>query len=344
MMTRILFALPCVLLLAAGCAPQSTDSLTFKRGVQILGAGSPRSAIPLFTQVIGSIPDGPEPHAMLALAFALDFQPEQAYIQARVADGKRKKDDRPGWECVAMGIADLSRHQPQEAERHFARILRTAPATAGIRHSAAQWMVLTLLLKADTGKALELLAQESSGEARPCSSTAPLLWSVLVSGHEGNKDLAAKALKAVADNLAGAGKQTQGTKDLSACSEAELREVGARAVRENQLARARDVFAAMRTRNPTSGEAILWSALVSAAMGDWHEARRGLDAACQVGPRASQSLANHLTGVAAAFENDPRKMIGHILTGQRLSATNQGSIAKPAIATSEKVWLSDKLH
>ena len=312
--------------------------------MQILGAGSPRSAIPLFSQVIGSIPDGPEPHAMLALAYALDLQPEQAYSQARVAAGKREKEDRPGWECIAMGIADLTRHQPQEAETHFGRILNSAPKGTGIRNSAAQWMVLTFLLKGDAAKAMESLAQDSSAEARNGSSTAPLLWSVLVSAHEGSQDVAAKALKAVADKVAGSRRQAEGDTDLSACGEVELREAGIRAVRENQLVRAREVFATVRARNPSSGEGILWSGLVAAALGDWRQARTDLDAACQSGPRASQGLANHLTSVAAALEKDPRKMIGHILIGQRLLATNQASIAKPTVAIPEKIWLSDKLQ
>ena len=346
MNTRTLVLVSVILLLAAGCTrPSTTSSLTFERGVQVLGAGSPRCAIPLFSQVIGSIPDGPEPHAMLAMAYALDLQPDPALKQANVARQKRKPAENPGWECVAAGIAALTQHRPAEAQKNFGQILTTAQRGSGIRNAAGLWMTLTLLLMGDSREAMALLEQESATDASAGRPVTPLLWSVMIYGHEGNTADAAKSLAALAQEVTvSRGAEAIQITDLSACTDLELRECGIVGVRQGRLKQAREMFAALHERTPGPGDVRVWLALVSAAQGDWRQAQDDLRVACQSGPRPSQSLANHLAGVAATFERNPQKMIGHILTGQRLAIFAPDVMPRPTEAQAEKVWASDNLN
>jgi len=79
LLALILAAGLCVL---GGCQQAIPPSdLTLSRGSQLLAAGSPKSAIPLLSQTVISTPDGPEPMAMLSLAYALDLQPERAIAE-----------------------------------------------------------------------------------------------------------------------------------------------------------------------------------------------------------------------------------------------------------------------
>ena len=89
---------------------------------------------------------------------------------------------------------------------------------------------------------------------------------------------------------------------------------------------------------------MIWMALTSAAQGNWRQAQDVLRDACQSGSRPSRSLANHLAGLASAFEGNPQEMIGHILTGQRLAFTAPDVMPRPTEAQEEKVWVSDQLN
>ena len=99
-----------------GCQQQQASppppGFAFDRGERFLAAGSPKSAIPFLTQTVTSTPDGPEPMALLSLAYALDLQPERAILQARKV---RRPPGNHGWEFVAVGIAKMTQHLPDEA-------------------------------------------------------------------------------------------------------------------------------------------------------------------------------------------------------------------------------------
>ena len=346
MTPRVLIFAAVILLLAAGCTrPSTTSSLAFERGVQVLGAGSPRCAIPLFSQVIGSIPDGPEPHAMLAMAYALDLQPDPALRQADVARKKRKPGEDPGWECVATGIAALSQRRSAAAEQSFSQILAAAPKGSGIRNAAGLWMTLALLVKGESRQAMEFMERESAPDTPEGRSVTPLLWSVLICGQQGNTGDAAKSLAALARKVTvSRGAEGVQAGDLSACSDQELRERGIVGLRQGRLDQATEMFAALHERSPGSGDALIWMALASAAQGNWRQAQDVLRDACQSGSRPSRSLANHLAGLASAFEGNPQEMIGHILTGQRLAFTAPDVMPRPTEAQAEKVWVSDQLN
>ena len=346
MIPRAVILAALILLLAAGCTqPKTTSSLAFERGVQVLGAGSPRSAIPLFSQVIGSIPDGPEPHAMLAMAFALDLQPEPALRQADVARKKRKPGEDPGWECIATGVAALSQRQPAVAERSFGQVLATAPKGSGIRNAAGLWMTLTLLMKSDSRQAVNFLERESASDMPGGRSVTSLLWSVLICGQQGNTGDAARSLADLARKVtvSGGAEGGQGG-DLSACSDQELHERGIAGLREGRLTQAVEIFAALHERSPASGDALIWTALASAAQGRWRQTQDALRNACQSGSRSSRSLANHLAGVASALEGNPHEMIGHILAGQRMASVAPEAMPRPTEAQAERVWVSDQLN
>src|SRR5882724_9366299 len=104
--------------LLGGCQSTSKPALvggdmTFQRGAQLLASGSPKSAIPFLTQTIASQPDGPEPLALLSLAYALDLQDQRAIMEAALVH--RPDGSAPGWEFVAVGIAQMDMHQPNRA-------------------------------------------------------------------------------------------------------------------------------------------------------------------------------------------------------------------------------------
>lgn len=121
----------------AGCQLPPTD-MTLQRGSQLLAAGSPKSAIPFLGQTVASVPDGPEPVALLALAYALDMQADRAIAESRLV--KRRPNQPPGWETVAVGIAEMIRHHPQPAEDSLQRVVSGASVETPIGQAARQWL------------------------------------------------------------------------------------------------------------------------------------------------------------------------------------------------------------
>jgi Tfp pilus assembly protein PilF len=331
-----------LLLFAAGCR-QGSDCLTFRRGVQMLAAGSPKSAIAPFSQVIASVPDGPEPHAMLAVAYALDFQPEPAVKHAAIAQSKRKKAEKPGWESVALGIVAASQYKPDEAISQFEQITTTAPDGSPLKAPAIQWTVLVLLQKGDPKAAGDLLAGSFAADGGAAGRTTALLWSVLIHGSQGNAAEATKAIREAAAQLMGASRiRPIETAELASRSAQDLAEAGITAVQQGDLAKAQGIFAELNKRSPNAGDSLVWLALIDAAQGQWNSARDKLRSACQAGSTGSRGMANHLFSVVCALEGHPHDMIQHILVGQRLASRNQIPLPTPTEAKAEKVWFSDR--
>lgn len=331
----------CLVSLAAGCAQPSTDSLTFRRGVQILAAGSPRLAIPLFSQVISAIPDGPEPHAMLAMAYALDLRSEAACRQAVVSQSKRGSRSAPGWECVALGIADLTRRRTEQARQRFSALADDDRCQSGVRHAAAQWAVLAALVEGRCDLALDLL-QKQRQAPQPERQITAMLWTVLVAARAQQRDPAVETLKALAARFVSPVVPPAG--DPAYRSSAELRDAALRAMAKGDLPAARQALADLREKDPAPAEALLWDGLISAAQGDWSRACSELDRASRMGSRTVRGLARHLQTVAAAAEGDAGQTVAHLLAGQRLMSNPQTFGLQPTQAKGENVWMSHQLN
>lgn len=154
--------------------PASLD-MTFQRGVQLLVAGSPKSAIPFLTQTVVAEPDGPEPLAYLSLAYALDLQGEQAILQAQKVH--RPKDAAPGWEVVAVGIAQMTRRDPSAGVQELERAVAAVPPGGPIAPAARQWLALAQLLKGEHDQGvgtLRVLAHT------PAMKSTAMLWITLI--------------------------------------------------------------------------------------------------------------------------------------------------------------------
>ena len=330
------------LLLVTGCNQQEHDDLTFRRGVLVLAAGSPKSAIPFFTQVIASSPEAPQPRAMLAMAYALDLQPDLAIRQAGLVRRDPKTDGPPGWECVALGIAAMSQHNPSRAADFFEKARSAAGTAADIKTNANQWLVLALLLKGDEGGALKVLRR--FGRANETRTTA-LLWSVLIHGHNGRKTEAAKALSEVASEVVGQGRlRSLQTVDSTKADDQDLCDAGIAAVGQGKLDRAERLFTALHQRNANARDAQVWLALLAVTQGNWNEVTDRLKTGCRKGPRLSRSLANDLFSIICALEDRPHAMIQHLLVGRRLAGQNRLRIHVPSKDKPDSVWFSDKIN
>lgn len=329
------------LLLVTGCNQQNHDDLTFRRGVQVLAAGSPRSAIPLLSQVVASTPGSPEPRAMLAMAYALDLQPDLAIKQAGLVHRDPKTDGPPGWGCVALGIAAMSQHNPSRAVDLFEKARSAAGTAAGVKTAANQWLALSLLLKGDDKAALELLGRSSRDNQ---TQTTALLWSVLIHGHNSRKTEAAKALSEVASEVVGQGRlRSLQTVDPTKADDQDLCDASIGAVRQGELDRAERLFMALHGRNPNACDAQVWLALLAVTQGNWNEVTDRLKTGCREGPRLSRSLANDLFSVICALEDRPHAVIRHLLIGRRLAGRNRLGI-QPSKTKGDLVWFSDKIN
>jgi len=345
-----------------GCAETKPDSpsfeLTFNRGAQLLAAGDPKSAIPFLTQTIASAPDGPEPVALLSLAFALDLQPEQALVQAQKVH--RPENSPPGWEAVAVGIAELSRHRPLVAIASFQHVLATVPADSPLVPATRQWLALSQIIKGDPDASLVVLEQLAKN---PSMKTTALLWTLLIRARDGQTQQAAGTVLYANPTLVvrARGTTTQQAGDaLAQCA----REVAANfgrpnfegtlddqtfydsaiaALAQGKLQDARQIFLQLQKRNTDGGDAALWLALISAAEGQWQAARAGLTEACETGPIPTRGLANQLCMVVAAMEDRPDAMIQHMLAGQRMMGRDAGPSHVAEYPKRESVWFSDSL-
>lgn len=314
------------------------EDLVFQRGLQMLAGGSPRLAVPVFSQVISSVPDGPEPHAMLALAYALDLQPDRAVRHAEVAESRRAAKEPPGWETVALGLVAMCHRSYGEAADHLQKVVRETPPESGIRRAAAQWLVLALLLKDDHRAGLDCLNTAFLSErATFAERSTALLWSALVHGRYGETQEAAKALSDVAGHVMSGGRARGASPSGDAADEA----MGTLA--RGDLPTAEEKFKVLESR-PESCNASVWLALIAAAQGKWDRTCEGLTRASDEATPRSRGLAHNLLAVVCALDGRPQEMIHHTLAGQRLLRQNRFLPGGLTEAKPDTVWLSDKLN
>lgn len=318
-----------------GCQASPHVDLTFQRGVQLLAAGSPKTAIPLLTQVVSSIPDGPEPHAMLAMAYALDLQSERAIAQARQA--QREKNEPPGWELIAVGIAELSQGRYDKAASRFDEVDMSFPPEHPMSVAARQWLVLSMLLKGDFKVSMDLL---NGLEITSGRSTA-MLWTVLVLARQGMAQEASEMLAIIAATSSLPGPTSTTTNNPP--DSRTLYEQALIAVSVREFDKAQESFTALIERNSNSCDAPTWLALIAAAEGDWSLTMTRLRDGCETGSNKSRGVANQLYGVACAMERMPDNVVRSMVVGQRLL----GRGTSPAHAVSQPkpdaVWLSDSM-
>lgn len=202
---------------AAGCAAPQAHTFTFQHGVHLLASGSPASAIPALSQVIASEPDGPEPHAILAVAYALDGRRDLAVVHAGEARRRRRRDHPPGWEGVALAVVAMREHEPSVAVRQLTEVAAGAPRPSPLAAAADRWLVLAQLQHGDFGAALTSLSRQPTA-GTPQSETADPqgggrataqeratldLWAVLTYAYQGEHRAAGEALAEVARRARG---------------------------------------------------------------------------------------------------------------------------------------------
>jgi len=326
-----------LLLGLAGCQQPATrpPGFSLDRGAQLLASGSPKSAIPFLTQTVAGVPDGPEPVALLSLAYALDLQHERAILQAEKV--RRAPDAAPSWEAVAVGIARMTENRPAEAVAAFERVGSQTPAAAAAR----QWRILAQLLDGKQNDAVQAL-ETLSGD--PAMGTSATLWLALVHEQAGRKDLATAALQRCAQSAASASGQTALRGDLAEADAQTLYDAGLAAVAQGNLAKARDLLARVQERTIDACDTALWLALLDGIREDWQTARNQISAACENGSAPSRGLASQLFSVVCAVEDRPAAVIQYTLLGQRM----MGRSGEPAYiheqAQPEPVWGSDQMH
>ena len=322
----------------AGCEqPVSTD-MTFQRGVQMLAAGSPKSAIPFLTQVIASVPDGPEPHAMLSLAYALDLQADRAIAQA--GQVRRPKGAAPGWECVAIAVAAMTQNRPDDAVGHLRGLVNQAPPGSPVSTAARQWLVLALILKGDHKAALEML--DGLAKPGPTRLTA-LLWGAIVHARQNQPEEAAKSIVQGAAEVSAAASSQDLRRGDSAADDQGLYDDAVAAVAKGDLAKGEMLFAVLQQRSPRACDAPVWLALMAARKGDWSVTSGRFKETCQVGSPRSQGLTYHLFSVICALEGRPDAMVQSMVTGQRMLGRSRQPAHVIRQPSPDKVWLSDDL-
>lgn len=322
-------------LLAAtgGCVQHRPSDMTMQRGAQLLAAGSPKSAIPFLTQTVASMPDGPEPIALLSLAYALDLQPERAIAQAQQVRARR--DAVPGWESVAIGIAEMTRHRPVAARVSLSQALAARGPHEPVGQASLQWLALAQVLEGDDAAAIESL--KSLAEAPSMAITASL-WTTLIHARQGRTAQAAEALSRAAAAIPRP-RQSMG-ENLRGQA---LYDGGVTALADGDLPKAQRQFASMARGEREAADTAVWLALIKAAQGEWPAARAMLEQAGQRGPLPARGLANQLFSVVYALEQRPDAMIEHMLTGQRLLGRNKTPPYIVEQPKPESVWFSDSM-
>jgi hypothetical protein len=320
----------------AGCQQPAHTDLTFQRGVQLLAAGSPKSAIPFLTQVIASAPDGPEPHAMLALAYALDLQSDRAILQA--GQVRRAEGEAPGWELVALGIAEMAKRRDSEATRHLDLLVGNIPPDGPMGLAARQWLALSLLLQGQDAKALESVGVLS--RPGPARATA-LLWTVLIHARQDRSSQAAEALAQAAQEITVL-KPPLPNGDAEEDGQ-DLYDAAVAALAKGELAKATGFLHSATQHDPNASDAPVWLSLIAAANGDWQLGRSRLKEACGTGSLRSRGLAYHLFSVVCAIERRPEAMIQSIVVGQRLLGRSDLPAHVVAQPKADVVWFSDKM-
>lgn len=325
-----------LLVAAAGCQELARPpGFALDRGAQLLAGGSPKSAIPFLTQTITAAPDGPEPGALLALAYALDLQHERAILQA--AQVRRRPGTGPGWEAVAVGIAHMTEDRPAEAVAALELVGNDSPAVTAAR----QWCALALLLGGSRAEAIHAL-ETMSGD--PALRTSASLWLTVIHAQNGRKDLAQAALECCAQTIASASGDMALQGDLADADAQTLYDAGLAALAKGDVAKAQYLLARVPQRTFDACDTAVWLALIGGIREDWQTCRNRLAAACETGSSPSRGLAAQVFSVVCALEDRPAAMIQYTLQGQRM----MGRAAEPAYiheqAKPEGVWTSDQLN
>jgi len=346
-----------------GCQGSKTSpaslELTFNRGAQLLAAGNPKAAIPFLSQTIAATPDGPEPVALLALAFALDLQSEQAILEARMV--RRPTNHPPGWEAVAVGIAETVRRRPEEAIASFQRVLATAPAESALVPATRQWLALAQVIHGDHDAALVTLKELAK---QPSMKTSALLWILLIHARYSQTQPPAGTVLYSANNLTIRARDWQtplAAEALIQCAgeiattfrkpayedyldDQTLYDSAIGAIADGKFDHARQLLATLQGRETDGGDATLWMALIDAAQGRWQAARNGLADACENGPLPARGLASQLCAVVYAMEDRPESMIQRMLAGQSMMGRNTSPAHIIETSKPESVWFSDAVN
>jgi hypothetical protein len=325
-----------LLLSLTGCQkPVRPTGFSLDRGAQLLAGGSPKSAIPFLTQTVAGVPDGPEPVALLSLAYALDLQHDRAVLQASKV--RRPPGTGPGWEAIAVGIARMTEERPAEAVAALELVGNDSPAAT----SARQWCVLALLLGGSRPEAVHAL-ETMSGD--PALRTSAALWLAVVHEQNGRKDLAQAALECCAQTVATASGEMALRGDLNNADAQTLYDAGLAAVAKGDIAKGQYLLSRVRERTLDACDTTVWLALIGGIQDDWQTCRNRLAAACETGSAPSRGLAAQVFSVVCALEDRPEAMIQYTLLGQRML----GRAAEPSYIHEqpkpEPVWNSDRMQ
>jgi len=337
-MTRfITLSLFAGLFLMTGCAQPVASDMTLNRGAQLLAAGSPKSAIPVLTQTVASTPDGPEPLALLALAYALDLQPDRAIAEAQLIH--RPKDSHPGWEIVAIGIAEMTRHRHAEAAVALQQVIAADP-TSPIATSARQWLALAQILKGDNDKAIDTLQILAKS---PGMQTSAELWIALIHMQHGRTKEATDALALCAQHVTGQPNSQSPAANLTSADDQTLYDAAVTALAKRELESARRIFQLVKQHNPDGSDAAVWLALIAGAHDNWQTCRNQLKDACDNGSHKSRGLANQLFSVVCAAEERPDALVQHTLAGQRRLNRAENPAQTVNQPQPDHVWFSDNM-
>ena len=328
-------------LLAGGCESSRREDIAYRHGVELLSAGSPRSAIPFLTEAVAERSEASAPCAMLALAYALDLQPELAIRYAAQAGPGQAPDNSTGWALVARGIAEMCRHRPGEAAEWLGKAVAQAPAGSGPKRAATQWLILALMVAGDVKGALHRLEPpDRGGEVTP---TAPL-WACLAYASQGKTTDAADCLVRAAKGVTGYRPARQWRAiDAGGADPNDIPDAAVAAIRRGDLPAAEKLFLSLQRQRPDAADTQTWLALLAAGQGRPDEAKQALIRGGADGSLQSRGLANHLLSVVCALEGRPRGMIAHMLTGQRLMRRHRLSVPPAPGAETDPVWHSDKM-
>lgn len=338
-MKRLLYMFFLLPLLGALTACQQphvpVKGFSLDRGAQLLIAGSPKSAIPFLTQTVAGVPDGPEPMALLSLAYALDMQDDRAISQAQRIH--RPAGEAPGWEAVAVGIARMTQNREDDALESFQRVPNSAlPAAA-----ARQWMILTYLQAAREGDAIQMLEALATTDQMRITS---MLWLTVIHEHRGKMDQALAALERCAEQASTASGAAALKGDLSSADAQTLYDAGIAAIAKGDLATAQALLSRVHEHTIDICDTPVWLALIAGIQKDWQTCRNQLADACENGSAPSRGLASELFSVVCALEDRPAAVVQYTLLGQRMI----GRTGEPGYIHEqpkpEPVWGSDQMN
>lgn len=329
----LLWALSGLAVTLAGCRT-SPSTMTLQRGSQLLAAGSPGSAIPLLSQTVAATPDGPEPLALLALAYALDQQPERAIAQAVLVH--RNSTAPPGWEIVAVGVAEMISRRPDLSIQILERVVLRCSVDTPIGQAARQWLALAQVLNGQRDQAA--LTLHDLGKCTFMQASA-MVWTVLIQSHAGQPEAASEALTRCATAIATRA-QPMPSGELTGQA---LYDSAVTMVAAGNLDTAKGRFISLQQGGGDTADVPVWLALIAAAQGDYYGARDGLKVACTKGSRPCRGLASQLYSVVFALDDRADAMIKYMLAGQRLLGRHASPTNPMEQPAPEPVWFSDSM-